>query len=161
MKTIPWYFLVASSLTACAAFADDTPASSTVTDPVARAAIEKGFEFRPPSAKIKASPSITATSVSLPGLKGAGATTGDLSDAFQATPVQMPAYQVRDLPDRTFRELNESVAVRDLLAPCVIFKKDTEHGQELQAIGAPIRPIEGEKADHALQARFPVVSLAW
>jgi hypothetical protein len=160
MKTNPWFFLVASALTACAAFADDIPTDPTPTDHAARTAIDQGFKFELPLRVAKASPSVTATSVSLPAAAAAGTEANDLVTATKAEPVQMPAYQVRDIADHTYRELNESVAVRQLLAPCVIYKQDHSHGLEVQEIGAPLKPMAGDTR-HEDQARFPLVTLAW
>jgi hypothetical protein len=73
----------------------------------------------------------------------------------------MPAYDLQTLPDRTYRELDESVAVRKLLAPCVLFTRDLKDSAQLQALGAPISPIFGESASEAHQARFPLFIIAW
>jgi hypothetical protein len=73
----------------------------------------------------------------------------------------MPAYDLQSLPDRTYRELDESVAVRKLLAPCVLFTRDFRDSVQLQALGAPIAPVPGESDSERHQARFPLFILAW
>jgi hypothetical protein len=73
----------------------------------------------------------------------------------------LPAYDLQSLPDRTYRELDESVAVRKLLAPCVLFTRDFRDSVQLQALGAPIAPVTGESESEQHQARFPLFIVAW
>ena len=76
-------------------------------------------------------------------------------------PVLMALYEVKELPDRTYRELTEYATMRALLTPCVIFTTNLRNTKQLQFIGAPLSAIEGENPGDRHQARFPLVTLAW
>ena len=88
---------------------------------------------------------------------------GTISTPELATsePVLMAPYEVKELPDRTYRELTEYATMRALLTPCVIFTHDLKNTRQLQFIGAPLSSVPGENAADSHQARFPLVTLAW
>ena len=73
----------------------------------------------------------------------------------------MPAYTLATLPDHFYRELNEAVAVRELLQPCVLFTQDAGDKVQTHELGAPVDPVPGETTASQHQARFPLFILAW
>ena len=73
----------------------------------------------------------------------------------------MPDTQPGEFSDRDDRELRESVALGQLLAPCALFTKALPSGLRVDALCAPLAPIFGETPAGAEQARFPILSIAW
>lgn len=76
-------------------------------------------------------------------------------------PVQLPPYNVKNRPDRSYREVNEAIAHENLLAPCYIFIQDQPGGMQVRLIGAPVEPLAAENMGDRLQARFPIFSVGW
>jgi hypothetical protein len=74
---------------------------------------------------------------------------------------RMPAMQVVAPRNTTYRDVKAAVAGSDLLAPCMLYTNDLPSGKQLQALGAPLMPWRDDTTGTRLQARFPLVSLAF
>jgi hypothetical protein len=107
------------------------------------------FSFRLPS---PAHQSLSARAMPAP---------GDLSLISDQAPVSLPAYYVRpSSPEPNLWEIEAAMAQGPLLAPCALFTRDLYHAQ-IQALEAPIAPLPVEPKESQLQARFPIITLAW
>ena len=156
MKIPSWPCLV-GFVVASALFADEPPTGDGPPTPIAREPI-KAFAYHPPApAAIRA----LVAPVPVGPLKMDGAAVPGVAAAQQNPAVQMDTVQVSNRPDRTARDLGPELGKGPLLAPCALYTRDLDHGLRFDALCAPISPLTGENAGGMLQARFPLVSLAW
>ena len=101
--------------------------------------------------------------VTIPAALAAPKPTSLAMGASVITPPSAPvqAYTMEALPDNIYRELNDSVAVRELLQPCVLFTQTVDDKLQTHELGAPVDPVPGETPVSQHQARFPLFILAW
>ena len=104
-----------------------------------------------------------SNSVTLPAALAAPQPNNLAVGASVITPPSAPveAYTMSTMPDNTFRELSDAVAVRNLLQPCVHFTQNVDDNLQTHELGAPVDPVPGETAVSQHQARFPLFILAW
>jgi len=139
-----------------AVLADEPPTGSAPT-PIAQEPI-KAFAYHPTTpAAIRA----LVAPIPVGPLKIDASAEPEVAAAQQNPAVQMDTFNVSNRPDRTARDLGPELGKGPLLAPCALYTQDLVHGLRLDAFCAPISPLAGENAGGMLQARFPLVSLAW
>jgi hypothetical protein len=104
-----------------------------------------------------------STDVTIPAALAAPKPTTLAVGASVITPPSAPvqAYTMETMTDNTFRELNDAVAVRELLQPCVLFTQNVDDNLQAHELGAPVDPVAGETVASQHQARFPIFILAW
>lgn len=92
----------------------------------------------------------------------------DTSDPELAAAASLPATRMNSLKvrgsglsDRDYRELSQEVSRRPLTAARAFFTANLGNGAQLEAIGAPLYPMDGENATHQTQARFPIFGVNW
>jgi len=73
----------------------------------------------------------------------------------------MPDATMSSLPDVSYRELEDSVTMRQLLAPRVIYSWNVGETAQVQALGAPVSAMPAETPASQHQARFPLFIFAW
>jgi hypothetical protein len=158
MKFPSWPSLVGVSLIATAVFADSPPTDSAPSGSISQEPI-KAFAYHPPApASLRAFVPRPAATVPLQVDDPAAA---GLVQAQQSVPVQMSTFKVSNLPDRTYRDLSAVLGKGSLLGPGPLYSRDLNSGLRLDALSAPLPPLLGESSGGILQARFPLVSLAW
>ncbi len=111
-------------------------AAGTVAGSPAQA-VRAGFVYRPPPASLDPKPAATIA------------------------PGRLPALRFVAPPDTTYRDAKAAMADADLLAPCMLYTKNLPSGRQFQALGAPLFPWRSDAPGTRLQARFPLVSLAF
>jgi hypothetical protein len=157
MKLASWPCLV-GFVVASAVLADEPPTGSVSPTPIAQEPIQ-GIVYHPRTpAAIRA---LVAPVPVNPFKIGTATAEPDVAAAQQNPAVQMDTFNVSNRPDRTARDLGPALGKSPLLAPRALYTKDLDHGLRLDAFCAPISPLTGENAGGMLQARFPLVSLAW
>jgi hypothetical protein len=85
----------------------------------------------------------------------------NVSVGTQAAPSRSSAYSAGIRRDRSYREVKGAIDDENLTAACYAYAHDIGRECQARAIGAPLPPDEGENAGGRLQARFPLLSLAW
>lgn len=79
------------------------------------------------------------------------ATKAPESDALSLSP-----YIVRDLPDRTYAKVNESISQQSRLSRVAAYKRDVNHNFRAEFVGAPMPGgITGRHVD------VPLLSFSW
>jgi hypothetical protein len=81
--------------------------------------------------------------------------------AMQAAPSRLSAASIGNRHVRFYGEAKNAIDHGNLLAPYYLAMHDIGGGFQARAFGAPMSPIEGENAGDRLQARFPILSVAW
>lgn len=74
---------------------------------------------------------------------------------------EMAPVHVIAPPNHTYADVNEAAATSDLLAPCMLVTRNFHSGVQFQALGAPLKPRPDDSAGTQLQARFPLIGIAW
>jgi hypothetical protein len=81
--------------------------------------------------------------------------------AIQAPSKGLPAAD-SDIRDTLLdREARDAIDFGNTASPSYLIVQNLGRRAQLQAIGAPLPPIEGEDAGGQMQVRVPFLSLAW
>jgi hypothetical protein len=88
----------------------------------------------------------------------------DFLNVKQAVPAAAKRYSADSAGNRRvrfYREAETAIDHQNFPVSPYLSVIDLGRGFQVRAIGAPISPIEGENTGERLQARFPILSVAW
>jgi len=81
--------------------------------------------------------------------------------AIQAPSKGLPAADSNIRDTLLDREARDAIDYGNIASPGYLIVQNLGRRAQLQAIGAPLPPIEGENAGGQIQVRVPFLSLAW